>query len=227
VATRHEDGLTVADRPAGEGARRLGNILLAIRADAAGKQLHQLAGKVLVRVANPALREVEVEHHRRVAGDSAHQLAEVAQPLADEEHRLVEHKAGPVDLGVAGSEVAVPEERHLLLERLGGVEHPEEPDRPVAVHRQQVEPLVERAVIEPWILDGGYQALDGVVVAQPRPLVQFGGGGAKPGSPQQMRRAPARRITCHVVLPLHPPWPRFPPAPNGDHPCLTTVARPR
>ena len=61
---------------------------------------------------------------------SCKQRAKVAQGVAAHQLVLAEHEAGVVDLGVAGGEVIVPEERQLLAERMRTVEHPVQPPRP-------------------------------------------------------------------------------------------------
>jgi hypothetical protein len=67
------------DAPAGEGARRLLDVLLAVLAFAQGEELHQLAREVLVRLAAAIGRRVEVDDHRRILRYRVQQRAEVAE----------------------------------------------------------------------------------------------------------------------------------------------------
>src|SRR5436305_15006672 len=64
---------------AGEGARRFAHIVFAIVTDPDGEELHQLARPVLVRMRWLVLRQIEVDHHRRIARDRFCQANEVAE----------------------------------------------------------------------------------------------------------------------------------------------------
>ncbi len=109
--------------PAGEGAGRLADIALGIVAHAHGEELHYLAGEILVRGAFHVLRRVEVGQHRRIARDVDKKLAEAAGRVSMEQRELLLHLAIVADLLLAGREMAVPEQRHLLFQRPVGRDH--------------------------------------------------------------------------------------------------------
>ena len=70
---------------------------------------------------------VQVHEHCRIAADSQEQVAKVAQAVGAEEFVLPEHEPGTLDVVGAGREVAVPEQRHLLLQRAFALEHAPNP----------------------------------------------------------------------------------------------------
>ncbi len=116
------EGEIVVD-PAGEGAGGLADVALAIVAHSHGEELHHLAGEILVRGAFHVLRRVEVGEHGRIARDVDEKLAEAAGRTAMEQRELLLHLAIVADLLLAGCEMAVPEQRHLLLQRPVGRDH--------------------------------------------------------------------------------------------------------
>ena len=66
---------------------------------------------------------VEEGEHGRVLRDADHEIAEVAGAVAVEQVELQQHLAVVAHLLLAGGEVAVPEQRHLLFQRPVRVEH--------------------------------------------------------------------------------------------------------
>ncbi len=109
--------------PAGESARRFADILLAVVADAHGEELHHLAGEILVRGTFHVLGGVEIGEHRRPTRDFDQQRAEIAGRLAVQQGKLLLHLAIVADLFLAGGEMAVPEQGHLLFQRMVGRDH--------------------------------------------------------------------------------------------------------
>ncbi len=114
-------------RPARQRPRRLGDIVFGVVPLAQGEQLHDLPGKVLVRVLTPALRLVQPDQHRRVLAHRNEQPQPVARPLAPKQVVLSPHQVGVPDFLGTGGKVAVPEERHLFLEWPRAVRHPLQP----------------------------------------------------------------------------------------------------
>ena len=128
--------------------------VLAVVAHAHGEQLHDLAGEVLVRRALHVHPGIEEGEHRRVLRDRDHELAEVAGGVAAEGLVLAQHLAEVAHLVLAGGEMAVPEQRHLLLERALGVEHAIRPPvgdaaRLEHARAQPVEELVDHRLQRP------------------------------------------------------------------------------
>jgi hypothetical protein len=106
--------------------------VLAVVADAHGEELHHLAGEVLVRRALDVVLRVEEVEHRGILRDLDRELAQVAGGAALEQVDLLHHLAVVADLVLVRGEVAVPQERHLLLERVRGLHHPVRPPVPRA-----------------------------------------------------------------------------------------------
>ncbi len=113
--------------PAGEGAGGLADVLLGVVADAQAEQLHQLAGIVLVGLPLDVAVGVEPDEHGRVPADRLEQRAELAQGVRPQQHVLAEHQDRVLHLGEAGGEVVVPEQRHLLAQRVAALEHAVQP----------------------------------------------------------------------------------------------------
>ncbi len=131
--------------PSGEHARRGVDVGLGVVADAHGEELHDLAAEVLLRHRAGVGAAVEPDQHRRVLGDLDQECLEVAErvvaqhlDLPADTARILARLRGHVarrfgrgrrarQLRVRRREVVVPEERHLLLERAVGVQHPEQP----------------------------------------------------------------------------------------------------
>ena len=109
--------------PAGEGARRLANVLLRVVADAHGEHLHDFAREVFVGGALHVDARVQERQHRRVLGHGHHQVPEIAGAVVLEEFQLVEKLAIIADFGFVDGEMAVPEQRHVFLQRLRAGEH--------------------------------------------------------------------------------------------------------
>jgi hypothetical protein len=122
-----EDELVVPERVPGEGAGALLDVVLGVVADAQAEQLHELAGEVLVGAPDARVVVVEVGEHRGVADDPEQQVGEAAQRVRAEQLVLHVHVVRVLDRAVAGREVVVPEERHLLFERARRLDHALEP----------------------------------------------------------------------------------------------------
>ena len=103
--------------PAGEGTRCFLDVLLRVVSLAQGEQLHHLTGEVLVGLALAVGSIVEIDHHRRIAGDVMQEAREVAQRMPAQQHVLPVHDLIVFDLLLARHEVVVPEQGHLLGER--------------------------------------------------------------------------------------------------------------
>jgi hypothetical protein len=136
VHARPEDevpvGLRPVDRPAGERAGDLGDVLLCVAAVHAERvQLHQLARVVLVESAlASAVRSrrhdevrpgaepvVEVEEHRRMVRGGAHEVGELAHRVRADRFALVGRDVPPhVALAREHVEVVEPEIDHELFE---------------------------------------------------------------------------------------------------------------
>ena len=107
------------------------------------------------------------------------QLAEVARRVPLERVDLHEHLAVVAHLVLGGGEVSVPEERHLLLERPVGVEHPLGPPvaDPAGLEPARAQP-VEEPVGDRLSVPVDVVGLDPHPHALPVPHPQLGGGGA-------------------------------------------------
>jgi hypothetical protein len=110
----------VVEVPARERARALAHVLLGVVADAHREELHDLAREVLVRCPLHVELRVEEIEHRGILRDLDREVAEVAGCMVLEERDLLEHLAVVADLVLVRREVAVPQQRHLLLERMRG-----------------------------------------------------------------------------------------------------------
>ena len=75
------------------------------------------------------LAVVEVDEHSGISQDPDQQSAQVARGLRAKHLVLPEHHPVVANLVLTGREVAVPEERQLLLERPAGGEHPVRPPK--------------------------------------------------------------------------------------------------
>jgi hypothetical protein len=145
---------------------------------------------------------VEPEDHRGVLRHLQQQVAIVAHAVVAEEVDLLQDLVVVVDLGVAGREHVVPEQRHLLFQR--------------ALRRHQVIHVVDVAhrrhaagqqrrrlvpqqgvVIDRRLLLRSQQFLDRRVVAFGRARFEFVAAGAKSGSPHQVGHQ------CNVVCMRH------------------------
>ncbi len=111
------------EAPAGECARRFLDVLLGVAAFAEREELHDLARKVLVRLAFAVLRAVQVHEHCRVLGCSMQQRAEVAEGVGAQHRVLAVHEPRDPHLLLARHEMVVPEKRHPLRQRRRRDEH--------------------------------------------------------------------------------------------------------
>src|SRR5262249_41853592 len=109
--------------PASEGAGGLTNIGLGGGGDAGGEQLQEFAGENFGGVCLLAASAVEPDQHRSIGDDSGEQLGELTQSVLAEQLVLLEHEREAADFLVAGGEMAVPEQRELLAQRVRAVEN--------------------------------------------------------------------------------------------------------
>ncbi len=109
--------------PAGEGAGGFADVLLGVVADAHGEHFHDFAGEVFVGRAFDVDAGVEEREHAGVLGHGDHQVPEIAGAVVFEELQFGEQFAVIAHLGFVGGEMAVPEERHLFLQRPRAGEH--------------------------------------------------------------------------------------------------------
>ena len=108
------------ERPAGQGAGDLLDVLLRVVADAQREQFHQLAGVVLVGLGLVAPLQVEIGHHGRVERHRFQERAEVAQGVAAVGLiLLVERLRKAVTLPVA--EVKWPCQNSVITSRSGAL----------------------------------------------------------------------------------------------------------
>src|SRR5262249_48651595 len=91
--------------PAGESAGRFADVLLGVVADTEAKQLHQLAGVVLVRLALHVAIRIEPEEHGPVSANGLQERTKPAQGVFAKQAVLAKHQLGALDLGDAGGEV--------------------------------------------------------------------------------------------------------------------------
>ncbi len=122
-----EAAARILPHPAGERPRGLADVALGIMPDAQGEQLEELAGEVLVGLVLLAVAAVEPDQHGRVGDDGFQHGGEPAQGVRPQRLVLPVHQGDRLDLPVAGGEVAMPEQSHLLAERVGPVEDAIEP----------------------------------------------------------------------------------------------------
>ena len=131
--------------PSGEHARAGVDVRFGERADAHREELHQLTGKVLLRLRTEVGAAVEPHQHRWILGDRDQQIPEVAERVLPQQLELplepgrvlrglgrkcprsLDRTEFAGDLRVGGGEMVVPEERHLLLQRTAAVDQAEEP----------------------------------------------------------------------------------------------------
>ena len=127
---RVDDELQAGVVPAGKSARSFADVLLAVVAHPHGEQLHDLAGKVLVRCAFDIHGCIEIFKHGRVLRDGDHQRSEIAGRLRTKQLVLLVHLAVVADFFFAGGKVAVPEQSHFFFQRTLACQHAVSP--PVA-----------------------------------------------------------------------------------------------
>ena len=123
VLRRIDDKRQVIRVPAGEGARRFTDVPFAVVAHAHGEKLHDFAGEILVRRPLDVYACIKEIEHRRILRHRHHEVAEVASGVVPEGLVLQQHLAVVANLGLAGGEMAVPEQRHFFFQGPVGVEH--------------------------------------------------------------------------------------------------------
>ena len=117
------DELQIDVIPASESARRLAHIPFRIVADAHREQFHDLAGKVLIGRALHVHAGVEERQHCGVLRNSHEQIVKISGSLFLEQLELTESFPVIADLCFVHRKVAVPEQRHLFLQRVAGLKH--------------------------------------------------------------------------------------------------------
>jgi len=108
--------------PAGEGTGRFADVNLGVIAGAEAEQLEQLTAPVLIDRGAVVLLIIEPEDHGRVGRHLHQKIAVVAHSAFAKDRDLLQQLVVIVDLGVAGREDVVPEQRHLLFQRPLGVD---------------------------------------------------------------------------------------------------------
>ncbi len=94
------------------------------------KKLHQLAREILIGPLGLATVEIQIPHHRGVAGDILGQRVEIPQRVRTQRLILLIHQVGAVNLIKTRGKVPMPEKRHLFAQGIAGVAHPLEPPGP-------------------------------------------------------------------------------------------------
>ena len=184
--------------PAGEGARRLTHVALGVVAHAHREELEQLAAEVLVRVRLHVLAVVEIHQHGRVFENAHQQVAQPSRGAGPQHLVLPQHHPVVAHLGVAGGEVAVPEERELLLERPRRGEH-------------AGRPTTRRAAASRWSWRAGRRR------TCPRPVAA--GAASLRAAPSRPAPRPARGRSA----PLRRGWPGTDPCPDPTRPIRRTA----
>jgi hypothetical protein len=121
------------------------HVTFGVVADTHREELHDLAREVLLRAEAHVRVLVEPHDHGGISRNLDQKVAEVAERVVAEELQLAPNLPGVLrrfrghhpravdgvrvasNLAVGGSEMVVPEERHLLLQRPAAVHHPEKP----------------------------------------------------------------------------------------------------
>jgi hypothetical protein len=159
----------------------------------------------------PAAGVVQVDQHRRILRHGVQHGAEVAERLAAQQHVLAIHQLGVADLLLAGGEVVVPEERHLLRERRGRADHLGQPplaklqallhvqallahaifgtERAVLVERQGRRVDESRRGLRGLAARSREHALDGLGAREAGEIADLGVGGAEADAVQEMAGA--------------------------------------
>jgi len=136
--------------PTGERAGGFADVVLGVVAFAEAEQFEQFAGVVFVRTTLDVLVAVEPDDHGRVARNVEQQRLERAERVAFERPQLLKHQRRAADLGVAGREVIVPEQRHPGPQRALGATHPQQPPAAqafdVVPHRERLAEFIEFAM---------------------------------------------------------------------------------
>ena len=111
------------DGPAGEGPGTFANVDLGVAANAQTEELQQLTTPVLIHSVAVVIAVVQPVDHGRVLGHLDQEVFIAAHSELAELDDHVHHVVVVVNLGNAGRENLVPEQRHLLFQRPLGVEH--------------------------------------------------------------------------------------------------------
>ena len=106
--------------PAREGRGSLGYVSLGIVPQAQGEQFHQFAGVVFVRRGPGTLRQIKVEEHGGVGGNTQQDVIKgiegvIAQELVLDDH--AHESRSTTYLAKTAREDAMPEQCHLLFHR--------------------------------------------------------------------------------------------------------------
>ena len=218
-----EPGERRCDRPAGECAAGLVDVLFSVVADAHREELKQLPAPVLVDGIRVVLVVVQPVDHGRVLSNFSDDVAELAHAHFAEH---IDHGGDfmvVVHFGDAGGEDLMPEERHLLLERGVGDDHAVYPTRLADAAKGPRLPVAwvvaqELEDIDRLLLIGSQQLFDGSLVAGGRASFQLGPGSAEPGAPHQMGHQ-GDVISCHVHAPSCHDWLNF----GNPRPTLSHV----
>ena len=173
------------DAEPGEDARGVQDAGLAVPAvDADGVQLEELAALVLVRVRRRRVAVVEVGEHRRVLGDAAQQVGELAERVRADRVRVVRARLVRAVVGDRHVEVVAPEVLHHGEQLALG---PQRADDERPRHRHGLLPAVDRAGLEP------------------RPDRADGGAVVRHGHPREERIHLRVRDQGRLQLPVDPP----------------------
>ena len=177
--------------PAGERPRAFADIGLGVVAGAEAEQLEQFAAPILVDRGAMVLLVVEPEDHRRISCDFEQQLAVVAHAVFAEQLDLFQQLVVVVDLGIAGREDMVPEQRHLLFERPLGIDqivHPVDvAHRRLAAGQKRRRLVAQQGVgIDRRLGLGMQQFFDRRLVPLGRPCFELVATGAETRSPHQV-----------------------------------------
>ena len=195
--------LGVAYRPAGEGAGGFLYIVLAVVADAHGEEFEQFPAEVFVDGAAMVVVVVEPDYHGGVFGEFEQEGLEVAHAVAPEHSYLVAEHLALGYLGISGGEYAVPEQGHLLAERVGGGNHLVEPvgARIVLSHHAGLLVVVSADHVVAHFGDGlGFeQALDGGFVSVVGERFEFAAVRSEARAPRQVSHKPqVGGVGCHL-----------------------------
>ena len=204
VAAVRVERQRLLEGPAGEGVGRRLDVVFGVVAHAHREQLEQLAPVVFVGPVAEVLAVVQPVDHRRVARELEQQVAHVAQPAAPEHLDLVGHRGTVLRLEVGRGEDVVPEERHLLAQRVAAVDHPVDParaPRPGRVRVGQRGEVAEDEIVVRLRLGGGLdQLLDQLLVGPLGQLVELLGRHAHAGAAHQVRCQAASFVGCHCSV---------------------------
>ena len=134
-----------------------------------GEEFHDFTGEVLVRRSLDILSGIQKAQHGRVLRHGDDEIAEIARAPGLKKLELVEQLAIVADLVLIVGEVAVPEQRHLLLQRRIGGEHPVCPPVSDAIGLKHAGPQP----IEELVGDRLKRPVAGCLCADPQRLARF------------------------------------------------------